>query len=195
MDCTVQWWFASLGCFQSSVFGFAAFPSAFKRRLCLCSCFLDSHPLMSPFFFFSFFFLLHLPSLPYFTLSPFSYTGHSSSSCCFLSGLTLLCFLFTLFCCKINFSLFFPSLSALLWLLMCFLSLCACRPSAVPPALLLQLSVSPSAYDSQASDELSSNQSMNFSPSNSAQPIPCLDSGPSTAHSSSGAARQVSVEG
>lgn len=86
-------------------------------------------------------------------------------------------------------------LPSLLWLLMCFLSLCACRPSAVHTALLLQLSVSPSAFDSQASDELSSNQSMSFSPSNSAQPIPCFDSGPSPAHSSPGAARQVSLKG
>lgn len=74
-------------------------------------------------------------------------------------------------------------------------SLCACRPSAVHLALLLQLSVSPSAYNNQASDELSSNQSMSFSPSNSAQPVPRLDSGPSPAHSSPGGSRQVSVEG
>lgn len=74
-------------------------------------------------------------------------------------------------------------------------SLCACRPSAVQPALLLQLSVSPTAYDSQSSDELSSNQSMNFSPSNSAQPLPCFDSGPSPARSSPGASRQVSAGG
>lgn len=74
-------------------------------------------------------------------------------------------------------------------------SLCACRPSAVHPALLLQLSVSPTAYDSQSSDELSSNQSMNFSPSNSAQPLPCFDSGPSPARSSPGASRQVSANG
>ncbi|XP_067332253.1 trinucleotide repeat-containing gene 6A protein-like isoform X1 [Channa argus] len=53
-----------------------------------------------------------------------------------------------------------------------------------------KLSVSPSAYDNPASDELSSNQSMSFSPSNSAQPIPCLDSGPSPALTSPGAARQ-----
>lgn len=74
-------------------------------------------------------------------------------------------------------------------------SLCACRPSAVHPALLLQLSVSPTAYDSQSSAELSSNQSMNFSPSNSAQPLPCFDSGPSPARSSPGASRQVSAGG
>lgn len=65
----------------------------------------------------------------------------------------------------------------------------------MPLALLLQLSASPSAYDNPAPDELSSNQSMGFPPSNSAQPIPCLDSGPTPAHSSPGTARQVSVEG
>ncbi|XP_038136264.1 trinucleotide repeat-containing gene 6A protein-like isoform X1 [Cyprinodon tularosa] len=47
-----------------------------------------------------------------------------------------------------------------------------------------------SAYDSPASDELSANQSMSLSPSNSAQPIPCFNSGPSPSHSSSGAALQ-----
>lgn len=71
---------------------------------------------------------------------------------------------------------------------------CCCAascPSAVHLVLLLQLS-SPSAYESPAPDELSSSQSMNLSPSNSAQPVPCLNSGPSPSHSSSGAARQVS---
>lgn len=61
--------------------------------------------------------------------------------------------------------------------------------------VLLQLSVSQSAYDSQTSDELSSNQSMSFSPSNSSQHISCFDPGPSSSHSNTGATRQVSVRG
>lgn len=61
--------------------------------------------------------------------------------------------------------------------------------------VLLQLSVSQSAYDSQTSDELSSNQSMSFSSSNSAQHISCFDPGPSSSHASTGATRQVSVGG
>lgn len=62
-------------------------------------------------------------------------------------------------------------------------------------SVLLQLSVSQSAYDSQTSDELSANQSGSFSSSRSAQLMSCFDSGPSSAHSSTGASRQVSVGG
>ncbi|KAM8824943.1 LOW QUALITY PROTEIN: trinucleotide repeat-containing gene 6A protein-like [Synchiropus picturatus] len=52
-----------------------------------------------------------------------------------------------------------------------------------------KLSVS-SSFDNPASDELSSNQIMSFSPSTSTQPSICLDTGPPPAHSSPGAARQ-----
>ncbi|XP_068605700.1 trinucleotide repeat-containing gene 6A protein-like [Brachionichthys hirsutus] len=53
-----------------------------------------------------------------------------------------------------------------------------------------KLSLSPAAHDSQASDELSSNQSMSFSTSTSAQPVPCLESGLSAARSGPGVAQQ-----
>lgn len=62
-----------------------------------------------------------------------------------------------------------------------------CLPST--RALLLQLS----AYDSPASDELPSSQSMSLSSSSSVKPVPCVNSGPSSFHSSSGSAQQVSV--
>lgn len=182
--------------------GFAAFPSSYAAAP-LFSLFL-SHWLPSSGAIFSFpltFSPRYLLTLLLITLfySPLSLTLSitvHSLSCRFLGPyFTVSCLLLpTFFLGKIN---SFPSfLLSSLHLYDCWCASCpsACRPSTVHPALLLQLSVSPSAYDSQSSDELSSNQSMSFSPSKSAQPIPCFDSGPSPAHPSPGGARQVSVE-
>lgn len=109
-------------------------------------------------------------------------------------------FFFPLFFCESNFFFGFS------FLFVCSLSLSlslslgiSLAADALPVPLcllctwpmLLQLSASASAYDSPASDDLSSNQSMSFSASNSAQPFPCLDSEPPPR---SGAARQVSAD-
>lgn len=117
---------------------------------------------------------------------------------CIFSFLILL--FFPLFFCESNFFFGFS------FLFVCSLSLSlslslgiSLAADALPVPLcllctwpmLLQLSASASAYDSPASDDLSSNQSMSFSASNSAQPFPCLDSEPPPR---SGAARQVSAD-
>lgn len=149
--------------------------SAILYKVCwlccfLCFCYLDSH---------SVFFPSSLPFAPFF-MCPCLIFSH------------ILLFSSAYFCAKLTpFFLFsFPLCISVIGVLP--VSLCL---ALICWSVLLQLSVSQSTYDSQTYDELSTNQSMSFSPSNSAQHISCFDPGPSSAHSNTGANRQVSVGG
>lgn len=149
--------------------------SAVLYKVCLLCCFLCFFYLDSHFLHFS-------------PLVPLSLFFMSSSFHLFTHPIIF----FSFFLFKINCLFFFPFCISVIDVLPLSLSLCL---AFICCSVLLQLSVSQSTYDSQTSDELSANQSMSFSPSNSAQHSSCFNPGPSSAHSNTGANRQVSVGG